>query len=260
MNDYILVVDDEESIRENIQDSLELEGYTVKIAASAEEALYMAFAETPSLILCDVRMGDRDSGFRVLERIRLNDSTKNTPFVFISAAVEKAAIRKGMNLGADDYLTKPYTRDELLETVRVRLNRVKEQPAPKPLIPYILLKSRDFPEEGQKFELSGYLIIGRKKECNVRVSDPYTSAIACTIIPKVAGEEKSAAWIHDGAIVKKPTQDTRSRYGVWVNGYKIDGQAELRGGEVVVLSPATCFEYHVPSAEEKIDATQSSEQ
>lgn len=258
---YILVVEDEEELRDNIAEILESEGYEVRAVASAEEALYTAFAEKPTLILCDVRMERGDGGFRVLERIRLNEPTRDTPFIFLSAAADKVTIRKGMNLGADDYITKPYTIEELLETIKFRLNRAQANQTAIVIKqnPYILIKSTGFPDKGERFELTSYLIIGRKKECNVRLTDPYVSAIACTLVLK-AQTNKSIAWIHDGAIVKTPTPDTRSRYGVWVNGRKIDGQAELRGGERVELSPQTSFNYIVPTSEEKTDDTKSSEQ
>lgn len=258
---YILVVEDEEIIRENLREALEAEGYKVNAVASTEEALFAAFANPPLLVLCDVRMSQGDGGFRVLERLRLNEATKNTPFIFLSAAVEKATIRRGMNLGADDYITKPYSREELLESINVRLRRSMSYQAMPTAVPYpyIVIKSPGFPPNGQRFDLESYLMIGRKAECNVRLSDLSVSAIACTLVLKKASST-FVAWINDGAIVKTPTPETRSRYGVWVNGKRIPQQAELKGGEQIKLSPNTSFEYFVPLKEEKIDPTQSSEQ
>ncbi|MBF2013920.1 MAG: EAL domain-containing response regulator [Rivularia sp. T60_A2020_040] len=118
----ILVIEDEESVRENILDLLEAEDYQVVAAANGRLGVDLALSESPDLILCDLMIPEIN-GFAVLALLREKFSTSAVPFIFLTARSAKVDVRQGMELGADDYLTKPFTRAELLTAISVRLQR-----------------------------------------------------------------------------------------------------------------------------------------
>jgi two-component system, sensor histidine kinase and response regulator len=118
----ILAIEDETKIRENIQDILELEGFNVLTAENGRIGVQLAQEHNPDLIICDVMMPELD-GYDVLVALRQDPSTLKIPFIFLSAKATKADFRKGMLLGADDYLTKPFTPSELREAISVRLQK-----------------------------------------------------------------------------------------------------------------------------------------
>ncbi|MBV6621763.1 MAG: EAL domain-containing response regulator [Rivularia sp. (in: Bacteria)] len=118
----ILVIEDEESVRENILDLLEAENFETLAAANGKIGLDLAVSETPDLILCDLMMPNID-GYEVLKKLNLQASTAAIPFIFLTARNAKADVRQGMDLGADDYLTKPFTRSELLNAIMSRLEK-----------------------------------------------------------------------------------------------------------------------------------------
>ncbi|MEB3220069.1 MAG: EAL domain-containing response regulator [Nostocales cyanobacterium 94392] len=118
----ILVIEDEESVRENILDLLEAESFETIAAADGKIGLDLAISEIPDLILCDLMMPNLN-GYEVLKKLHLQAATATIPFVFLTARTAKADFREGMNLGADDYLTKPFTRSELLNTIMSRLEK-----------------------------------------------------------------------------------------------------------------------------------------
>jgi len=100
-------------------------GFATREAADGTSGVRMAAEEPPDLILCDVRMPGMD-GYRTLAAIREVPSLATTPFIFLTAATEKSDVRRGMARGADDYLTKPFTPEELLEAVATRLAKQVE--------------------------------------------------------------------------------------------------------------------------------------
>jgi len=118
----ILVIEDDASIRSRIVDTLELEGddYIVVSANNGLEGVERAKTELPDLIISDVMMPGLD-GYGVLREVRQHPSTSLTPFIFLSAKGDRDHQREGMLSGADDYLTKPFTIDELLKTVSAQL-------------------------------------------------------------------------------------------------------------------------------------------
>lgn len=118
----ILVIEDDDRVRENIVDLLEAEEYQALSARNGLEGVERAIQYVPDLIICDVMMPELD-GYGVLEAIRKQEATATIPFVFLTAKAEKPDTRKGMELGADDYLTKPFTLDELLKAITVRLDK-----------------------------------------------------------------------------------------------------------------------------------------
>lgn len=119
----IIIVEDEANIRETLQDILSLSGYEVKAAKDGREGYDLILSEQPDLVLCDVSMPELD-GFALLEAIsqRLKDEIMPT-FLFLTAKVETTEIRHGMNLGADDYILKPFDHSEILKIIKLRLEK-----------------------------------------------------------------------------------------------------------------------------------------
>ncbi len=118
----ILVIEDEESILELIRDILILEGFDVITASNGKDGLEAAIFTLPNLILCDVTMPEIN-GYQVLEELQKHFFTQTIPFIFLTARAGRENIRVGMNLGADDYLTKPFDEDELLGAIQARLKK-----------------------------------------------------------------------------------------------------------------------------------------
>lgn len=123
----ILLIEDEPQMRRGMATALDMEGFKVSTAANGRLGVEAAQKEQPDLILCDVMMPELD-GYGVLEALRAHEATLGIPFIFLTAKGEKPDIRHGMNLGADDYLTKPVAIDDLVNAIRARLER-KEQHA-----------------------------------------------------------------------------------------------------------------------------------
>lgn len=118
----ILVIEDNEEVRENLEEILELSGYEVVTAEDGKVGVEKALTSAPDLILCDVMMPHLD-GFGVLNILSKKSLTASIPFVFLTAKTEKNDFRRGMNLGADDYITKPFYKDELLDVIETRLRK-----------------------------------------------------------------------------------------------------------------------------------------
>ena len=122
MSKSILVIDDNKDIRENIAEILDLAGYTTFTAENGKRGVETAMREKPSLIICDIMMPDLD-GYGVLHLLRRNTDTRDIPFIFLTAKTERADLRKGMEMGADDYITKPFEEIELLNAIDIRLKK-----------------------------------------------------------------------------------------------------------------------------------------
>jgi serine/threonine-protein kinase PpkA len=118
----ILVVEDEMAIRMNVSLMLKGEGYAVDSAENGREGIEHAKSFAPDLIISDVMMPELD-GFGMLEALRADPRFVDTPFIFLTALSDRTSMRRGMNLGADDFLNKPFTRDELVEAVNSRLKK-----------------------------------------------------------------------------------------------------------------------------------------
>ena len=118
----VLVIEDEPSIRNNIMLMLKVERYAATGAENGRVGLELARRDPPDLILCDVMMPEMD-GFAVLEALRAEPRFAEIPFIFLTALDDRSSTRRGMNLGADDYLPKPFTRNELMEAVNSRLKK-----------------------------------------------------------------------------------------------------------------------------------------
>lgn len=118
----ILVVEDNLALLEGIQDLLEVSGYRVMIAESAEQALSLLGESQPDLIISDIMMPGMD-GYQLYEEVRKRNELVDVPFVFLTARGDKSDIRRGKELGADDYITKPFEEEDLLVVVRAKLAR-----------------------------------------------------------------------------------------------------------------------------------------
>lgn len=118
----ILVIEDNAEVRENLEEILELSGYEVTLAEDGTVGVEYALRDIPDLILCDVMMPRLD-GYGVLNILSKKSQTANIPFIFLTAKAEKNDFRRGMNLGADDYITKPFYKDELLSVIETRLRK-----------------------------------------------------------------------------------------------------------------------------------------
>src|SRR4029078_7411958 len=118
----ILVIEDNKDIRENTAEILDLAGYKTFTAENGKKGVDLAFREKPDVIVCDIMMPELD-GYGVLHLVRKNPDFQNTPFIFLTAKTERGDFRKGMEMGADDYITKPFDDIELLNAVEVRLRK-----------------------------------------------------------------------------------------------------------------------------------------
>ena len=118
----ILVIEDEQIIRENILKLLKAEGFDVTGAENGTQGLNAAVSNLPDVIICDVMMPELD-GYGVLMALRSNPVTATLPFVFLTGKAERSEMRQGMELGADDYLTKPFTKAELVGAISSRLKK-----------------------------------------------------------------------------------------------------------------------------------------
>ncbi len=122
MSDTVLIIEDSVDIRENTAELLELAGYNVFTANNGKDGLDRAKKDKPDLILCDIMMPELD-GYGVLQAIENLPEMVGTPFVFLTAKADKGDFRKAMDLGADDYLTKPFGGEDLLKIVSARLRK-----------------------------------------------------------------------------------------------------------------------------------------
>jgi DNA-binding NarL/FixJ family response regulator len=121
----VLVIEDEPEMRRNLLTILKLEKFHALGAENGKVGLRLAKAEQPDLVLCDVMMPELD-GYGVLQALRQDPATVTTPFIFLTARGEKVDQRSGMDLGADDYLTKPVARADLLSAIQARLRRAEQ--------------------------------------------------------------------------------------------------------------------------------------
>lgn len=118
----ILIIDDHESIRENIAEILTLAGYQAFTAENGRKGVEQAIQEKPDLVICDIMMPELD-GYGVLHLLHKNPATEHIPFIFLTAKVERSDFRKGMEMGADDFITKPFDDIELLNAIEIRLKK-----------------------------------------------------------------------------------------------------------------------------------------
>lgn len=120
----VLIIEDDTALRENTAELLELANYAVLTAANGSIGIKLAKSALPDIVVCDIMMPEVD-GYGVLEALSLEPTTTHIPFIFLSARTEHKEIRKGMDLGADDYLTKPFEEEELLSALASRLAKAE---------------------------------------------------------------------------------------------------------------------------------------
>lgn len=118
----ILIIDDNKDIRENTAEILSLDGYNTLVAEDGRKGVELAISKKPDLIVCDIMMPELD-GYGVLHFLKKNPETQDIPFVFLTAKAERSDLRKGMDMGADDYITKPFDDIELLNAIETRLKK-----------------------------------------------------------------------------------------------------------------------------------------
>jgi CRP-like cAMP-binding protein/CheY-like chemotaxis protein len=124
----VLIIEDNDDIRESTSEILELAGYAVIQAVNGKEGVASAVSELPDLILCDIMMPEMD-GYSVLHLLGKNQETAVIPFIFLTAKTDRQDMRKGMEMGADDYLTKPFDDVELFNAIEVRLKKYQQHKA-----------------------------------------------------------------------------------------------------------------------------------
>ena len=120
----ILVIDDNADIRDNTAEILDMAGYKTFTASDGKKGVDMALKEKPDVIVCDIMMPELD-GYGVLHLLRKNPDTQYIPFIFLTAKTERTDFRKGMEMGADDYITKPFEDIELLNAIEIRLKKAE---------------------------------------------------------------------------------------------------------------------------------------
>src|SRR2546423_9746371 len=118
----VLVIEDTPEVLSFVREAIRFKGWQPLTATDGEQGLRLAINQHPDLILCDVQMPMMD-GYQVLQKLREAKASSNIPFIFITAEGEKPRMRQGMDLGADDYLVKPFTLDELLSAIDARFKK-----------------------------------------------------------------------------------------------------------------------------------------
>ncbi len=155
----ILIIEDNVEVRENLAEILDLCGYGVLSAPNGLAGARSAIEHLPDLILCDIMMPELD-GFGVLNLLSENSRTVGIPFVFITARTDSEDIRRGMSLGADDYITKPFYKDELLQVIRTRLRKAAARTTPAAPPPTVHLSD---PKRGMRLLEAAFTQKGRSK-------------------------------------------------------------------------------------------------
>ena len=124
----LLIIEDNDDIRESVTEILELANFEVLSAENGKKGVELAMSHLPDLILCDIMMPELD-GYGVLYLLAKKPETATIPFIFLTAKAERADMRRGMELGADDYLVKPFDDMELLTAIESRLSKRNKQQA-----------------------------------------------------------------------------------------------------------------------------------
>lgn len=195
----ILVIEDEPQTRENLVTILQMEGFDPLTAEDGKQGLALAKQHRPDLILCDVMMPGLD-GHGVLEALRADSQTTSIPFIFLTAKGDRKDLRTGMDLGADDYLSKPVTAAELLSSIEARLlrHREKEQAAQQ--------KVEFKPNFESPAPLESLGLTRREAEVLLWIAQGKTNAEIGTIL----GMSEKTAKIHVGHIFEKLGLDNRN--------------------------------------------------
>lgn len=255
----ILVVEDATDVRENLVEMLSSEGYEVSSADSVATALRIVFAEKFDLIVSDIMMGNQDDGLALLQRVRLDKNTAATPVILLTARTARGDVRQGMNLGAQDYIPKPFTRAELLASVTARLKYSKD---PKKSnnnssdkVSYFVTVFSPACPSGEVIEIQDVCIFGRHKLCNICLPYKEVSRFHGTFQRKDKDPNIVGHYLVDGSIGKIPQP---SEHGLIINGEKIDKIIELFGGEEIQVSSNISLKYTIkrPATDESTTETE----
>jgi CRP/FNR family transcriptional regulator, polysaccharide utilization system transcription regulator len=197
----ILIIEDNLDVRENTAEILELANYHVLTAENGKIGVELAKSENPDLIICDIMMPELD-GYGVIHMLSRIPKTSTIPFIFLSAKADKSDIRKGMNLGADDYITKPFDETQLLDAIEIRLKkseRLNHQFSGENGFPKFIeeakgiaelndlnieLKSKNYPKKTEIFQEGGfanYLYYIKKGTVKLFKTDDYGKEIVLEI-------------------------------------------------------------------------------
>ncbi len=190
----ILVIDDEEPYLENLNTLLEEEGFETVTASNGMDGIDAAKSSQPDLIICDIMLPDI-SGYMILEELRKRKTTRCIPFIFLTAKAEMTDLRKGMNLGADDYLTKPFSVRELITAINTRLKKNEivravepEVDEPNPVKKELTLDEHIFLPSGKNYKV----IVVKDIECIT--SDGVYTNVYCTNGNKILVRKLLKEW------------------------------------------------------------------
>jgi CheY-like chemotaxis protein len=245
----ILIVEDERLIRLNLRELLENEKYEVIEAGTVIEAMtVLASSSLPDLIFLDVKLYQGEEGFEILEAVRKNERTCDIPVIMLTARSTREDYRRGMELEADDYISKPFTRAEILGAVIARLKRQKRRvtitPTPlaqekkrKPKKNYnftLRVYSPSRPKEGELIILTEpFYLIGRGSHCSIKIEEDRIVSSEHASLQLFGKEIPPYYRFIDGGIGKEPKP---SRNGNYVNGQKVDVGVNLKDDDTIVFS------------------------
>jgi len=195
----VLVIEDEPETLENLLLMLDMEGFKTVSATNGRSGVATAKRELPDVILCDVSMPEMD-GYGVLERLRADESTVSIPFIFLTAKGDKKDLRTGMNLGADDYLTKPASAEDVLEAIQARLDRHSEKENAA------LAKAELKPDFTSAKPLEGLGLTPREAEVLLWIAQGKSNSEIGTIL----GCAENTIKVHTGRIFEKVGSENRN--------------------------------------------------
>lgn len=152
----VLIIDDDESIRESSKLLLEVVWYDVRVAEDGASGIRVALEFIPDVIICDIAMPIID-GYSVLSELNKNPVTASIPFIFLTAKIEMSDLKQGMQLGADDYICKPFTSSELLNSIELRLEKTSK--LKESLKQSELSKSKNSEPETKKLNKDSQIIV-----------------------------------------------------------------------------------------------------
>lgn len=214
----ILIIEDDSILRENIKELLEFAGHQIVTAEDGQNGFQIALVQKFDLILCDIIMPGLD-GYQVLKKLSSNSRTQRIPFIFLTAKSSLQEIRRGMNLGADDYITKPFEEKDLLDTINSRLAR------------YAILKERHsnisenenfrirsinkfksfFLENGENFDLTRNDLLFRENQ-NVSYIFLIEKGLVKTMSVDEYGKELITGIYHDNDFIGLYSFNTNTTY------------------------------------------------
>ncbi|MBD2518816.1 response regulator [Nostoc sp. FACHB-973] len=205
----ILVIEDETQTRNLFVNSLKSKGFYTIAAENGTVGIQRAEEYSPDLVLCDIQMPELD-GYGVLNKLRQNPMTAIIPFIFLTVKLTKAELRKGMNLGADDYLTKPCSVEELVGAIAARLEKQKT-------LKQWYLNQQNLAKESQSTETTNfYPTSSRLSKVFQFIEDNYHQQISLSDVAQAAGysnaylthlvKRQTKRTVHDWIVERRMTQ------------------------------------------------------